>query len=205
MANEYLQRTLTSSGNGRVFTWSGWVKKQQDAYEMISFSSPNTVNDGLVMFGWNPGTGLYLNFYQSSTSRVYKVSEEYRDFGSWLHYQIVVDTTQTTDDDRVNFYINGVQRTLTIASGYSAIPQNYLCDNMTAGNETLLGVGRNSGGNFSGYVKLELSDIFFIDGQALTPDVFGLYKVGKGYISVGSTQSTDFRPGQWVPKTPRVI
>jgi hypothetical protein len=35
--------------------------------------------------------------------------------------------------------------------------------------------------------------------------VFGFYKVGKGYVSAGSTQSTDFRPGQWVPKTPRVI
>jgi hypothetical protein len=48
-------------------------------------------------------------------------------------------------------------------------------------------------------------DYFLIDGQALTPDVFGFYKEGKGYISAGSAQATDFRPGQWVPKTPRVI
>jgi hypothetical protein len=48
-------------------------------------------------------------------------------------------------------------------------------------------------------------DVFLVDGQALTPDVFGFYKEGKGYISAGSTQATDFRPGQWVPKTPRVI
>ena len=44
-----------------------------------------------------------------------------------------------------------------------------------------------------------------VDGQVLTPDVFGFNKEGKGYISVGSTQSTDFRPGQWLPKSPRVI
>jgi len=207
MANEYLKRTPTSSGNRKVFTWAGWVKRQQDAYEIISFSSPNTVNDGLVMFGFNAsgGTGIYLNFYQSSTSRVYEVDEEYRDFGSWLHYQIVVDTTQATEDDRLNLYINGVQRSLSVVSGYSAIPQNYLCDNMTAGQETLLGVGRNSSGNFAGYAKLELSDIFFVDGQALTPDVFGFYKDGKGYQSSGTSQATDFRPGQWVPKTPRII
>ena len=36
-----------------------------------------------------------------------------------------------------------------------------------------------------------------VDGQALTPDVFGFNKDGDGYISVGSTQATDFRPGQW--------
>ena len=46
----------------------------------------------------------------------------------------------------------------------------------------------------------EMFDVFFVDGQVLTPDVFGFNKEGKGYISVGSTQSTDFRPGQWVPK-----
>ena len=26
MANEYLKRTPTSTGNTRVFTWSGWIK-----------------------------------------------------------------------------------------------------------------------------------------------------------------------------------
>jgi hypothetical protein len=26
------------------------------------------------------------------------------------------------------------------------------------------------------------------------------YKQGKGYISVGFAQATDFRPGQWLPK-----
>ena len=41
-----------------------------------------------------------------------------------------------------------------------------------------------------------MSDIFFVDGQALTPDVFWFNKDGDGYISGGSTQATDFRPGQ---------
>jgi hypothetical protein len=27
MANEYLQRTPTSTGNRRVWTWSAWIKK----------------------------------------------------------------------------------------------------------------------------------------------------------------------------------
>ena len=205
MANEYLKRTPTSTGNGKVFTWSGWVKKQQDAYEMIAFSGPTTVSDGLVMFGWGTTTGLYLNFYSSSASRVYEVDEDFRDFGSWLHYQISVDTTQVTEDDRINFYINGAQKSLSVVSGYSAIPQNYLMDNMTAGKQTLLGAGRNSSGTLGADTKLELSDIFFVDGQALTPDVFGFYKDGDGYISVGSEQATDFRPGQWMPHSPSII
>ena len=35
--------------------------------------------------------------------------------------------------------------------------------------------------------------------------MFGFYKDGKGYQSSGTTQATDFRPGQWVPKAPRII
>ena len=57
-----------------------------------------------------------------------------------------------------------------------------------------------------GYGIVEYSDFFWVDcGQALTPDVFGFYKDGDGYVSVGSTQATDFRPGQWMPHAPSKI
>ena len=48
-------------------------------------------------------------------------------------------------------------------------------------------------------------DVFLVDGQALTADVFGFYKEGKGYQSSGSSDSTDFGPGQWSPHSPRKI
>jgi hypothetical protein len=51
----------------------------------------------------------------------------------------------------------------------------------------------------------EMFDVFLVDGQALTPDVFGYYKKGDGYISAGTSQATDFKKGQWVPKAPKVI
>ena len=51
----------------------------------------------------------------------------------------------------------------------------------------------------------QIADVFLVDGQALTPDVFGFHKDGDGYISVGSTQATDFRPGQWMPHSPTKI
>ena len=35
--------------------------------------------------------------------------------------------------------------------------------------------------------------------------MFGFYKDGDGYVSVGSTQATDFRPGQWMPHAPSKI
>jgi hypothetical protein len=35
--------------------------------------------------------------------------------------------------------------------------------------------------------------------------VFGFYKDGDGYMSSGTTQATDFRPGQWSPRLPKSI
>ena len=63
----------------------------------------------------------------------------------------------------------------------------------------------NSSSTLNGYLTAQLTDYFLIDGQALTPDVFGFYKEGKGYQSSGTIRATDFRPGQWLPKSPRVI
>ena len=57
----------------------------------------------------------------------------------------------------------------------------------------------------SNHLDGQFTDVFFVDGQALTPDVFGFYKEGKGYQSSGTTKTTDFRPGQWSPHTPRKI
>ena len=53
----------------------------------------------------------------------------------------------------------------------------------------------------------EIADFFFVDGLAITPDVFGFYKDKRGYISAGAGSSyiNDTRNGQWVPKTPRAV
>ena len=37
MANEYLTRTPTSTGNRKVFTWSGWVKRNQISSDSFIF------------------------------------------------------------------------------------------------------------------------------------------------------------------------
>jgi hypothetical protein len=124
-----------------------------------------------------------------------------RDVSSWLNIVLISDTTASTSSDRIKIYING---SLVTDFGTRTDPSiNFLS---YVSNVNIHSIGaNNAGGSPAAYYNGYISDIFFIDGQALTPDVFGFYKEGKGYISAGSTQATDFRPGQWVPKTPRVI
>ena len=56
-----------------------------------------------------------------------------------------------------------------------------------------------------------MCDFFLVDGKALTPDVFGYFKDGTGYHSVGNLQGDDasgnfkHTTGIWQPKAPRMI
>jgi hypothetical protein len=195
MANEYLQRTPTSTGNTRVWTWSGWLKLNDTAAAPTNIFMARTIaggadytyidsNAGEIRFADDAG-------YANNTTR------KIRDSSGWFHLLCNLNTTSSSGDDRMNIYINGA-----LESNLSSASNPVINYQATVNTIILHTIGNNSNGQYGEY---NITDVFLVDGQALTPDVFGFNKQGKGYISAGSTQATDFRPGQWVPKTPRVI
>jgi len=200
MANEYLQRTPTSTGNRRVFTWSGWVKFQKDKGDAYIWHTGTqagehhfvTYRNGNITFSGNVSSTAYM-----AVATVAKL----RDFSSWIHLLITLDSTQTSSRNRYAIYVNGVYQPVTITTE----PTQNAESNFNKSTSThFIGVyGTSPQLTFS--TEANITDIFFIDGQALTPDVFGKYIKGNGYISAGSTQATDFKKGQWVPKLPKVI
>ena len=203
MANEYLQRIPTSNGNRRVFTISVWYKNSlnntaQDNGQQTLIRGGDT----LLRFDTNGGEDDKIRFYAQDTSDNVILnlitSSRYRDNSNWTHILASYDSTQSTDVDRASLYVNGVKLTDFSTSTRPSLDE--LPELSIAGTEIKLGLGVSGE-----YFKGQLCDYFLIDGQALTPDVFGFYKDGNGYISAGSTQATDFRPGQWVPKKPSVI
>jgi hypothetical protein len=115
---------------------------------------------------------------------------------------VSVDTTASTAQERTQLFINGVLQKSLLTTGFVTQNLQTYVNGLTKHG---IGVDYGNGTDPSNYSRNQFTDIFFVDGQALTPDVFGFNKPGKGYISAGSALSTDFRPGQWVPKKPRVI
>ena len=204
MANEYLQRTPTSTGNRRVWTWSAWIKR---ANQYTSNAGPILFSAGtsgsnfadIRLLSDTSNCLEYINYPGSVTHQI-RSTPVYRDSSSWMHILISIDTTNYTSIERLKMFINGSRITDFRATGYPSI--NDISGLINATN--LHYIGRSLESSYR-YFDGELTDVFFVDGQALTPDVFGFNKPGKGYISVGSTQATDFRAGQWVPKTPRII
>jgi len=201
MANEYLRRTPTSTGNRRVFTWSGWVKKNEVEGGFGRFFESGAIGDR-TYFTHTEFDEIRFSEQAAFSNRDSLVSNyKLRDSSSLCHVMIAVNTTLSNEDDRVKIYING---SLINNHGFSTDDPpglNAIFQHNEEGETQYIGNSANQAADFQGY----MSDVFHVDGQALTPDVFGKYDEGKGYISAGTTQATNFKKGQWIPKTPAII
>ena len=199
MANEYLKRTPTSSGNRSIHTWSGWIKRNVLGDWTRLFSTAGQTL--LQLTGSSPPDQIrYLD--QTGSNYDLRSTSLLRDVGSWMHIVLSVDHTLSVPRDRVRIYVNGAElddySTDSTSNGAQNLQTyfNSITEHALLGRETA-----NTGENFKG----EAFDVFWVDGQALTPDVFGFYKDGDGYMSSGTTQATDFKPGQWSPRLPKSI
>jgi hypothetical protein len=168
----YLNRTPASASNRKTYSFSTWAKRS------LLSSNQNIVAQGNneILFRFNPSD--YINFADyTGGSAVWELtsSSVYRDVSAWYHIVFAVDTTQATSANRVKVWINNQQVTFTgtYPSQNSDTPFN-TTNAMLIGNRT--GVTQY----FDGY----LTEVNFIDGQALTPSSFGM---------------TNPQTGQWIP------
>ena len=60
MANEYLKRIPTSTGNRKVFTWSGWVKSNID-------NAPANGNAVFMCAAENDGNLYFWHIYEKKS------------------------------------------------------------------------------------------------------------------------------------------
>jgi hypothetical protein len=199
--NNFLRRYPTSAGNLCVFSISAWTKFSTDKNSNTLY---DTYSAGSTWFSIRVADGgtqsVYFYTIKSSVdySRYWNIHGD--DYSSWVHHLFSFNTTSSDAADRAVYYRNGV-RVDHYNDTYGTIPQNYEFDmyNQTNGYN----IGRSI--DQTSYGQGNIFDYYFVDGQALTPDVFGFNKDGNGYISAGSTIATNFRPGQWVPKKPSVV
>ena len=207
MANEYLTRTPTSTGNRQTFTISFWTKNNQAGGNFFQQREDSNSTDQVSI--QHRSTEDYLRVLVNDGGGVeslHDTTAQLRDFYGWQNIVVAFNTPTGLAADRVKIYVNGVKRADFNADSHPDAPaQNFL----TSVNHTvraLIGASRpNSSATLNQFQTGQLSDFFLVDGQELTPDVFGFYKDGNGYVSAGTSESTDFRPGQWVPKKPSVI
>jgi hypothetical protein len=161
-ASAYLNRTFGTPTNNKIYAWSIWVKRG-DLTATTIFVLASCPTAGFLSFGdgtnpvirWNDGTADIIT------------SSVYRDPSAWYHIVVAVDTTQATAANRVKIYVNGVQLTSFSTASYPSLnaSQNW----NSAGTHNIGRRVSTSTLYYDGY----LTEINFIDGQALTPSSFG--------------------------------
>lgn len=164
--SDHMTNTPASNGNQRTFTVSVWIKADADNDDRTIFHSNtwpsepwfliglSSLNDGLVVRAYSGGD----NQKRTNTG----VTE-----GSWQHIVVAVDTTDTTDANKVKIYFNGTQQT-SFATDYGWTTDDFDTGVNQTGHEQQIGEEAGLGRYFNG----EMAEFYMIDGQQLAPTAF---------------------------------
>ena len=175
--SQYLSWTPDAAGNRKTWTWSAWVKRGQlgiDAYLLSADLAQDSTGNNRTLIGFGSNNVIKIESTSGGgNALIVSTPAVFRDPSAWYHVVVYVDTTQATATNRVKIYVNGVLQSLTITV---QVAQNA---DLFVNNTNLHRLSSNTlsaaGGNyFDGY----LSDVYFIDGQALDPTSFGQFKEG---------------------------
>ena len=179
----YLNRTPSSSSNRKTFTISWWFKRGNQGTIQAFFGAYDNSTSGNDSYYFSciiSDQGINLGAWNQNwlaTNRLF------RDPSAWYHCVVAYDTTQSTADNRVRMYINGVEETSFAQRNNPS--QNFdLGWNFSSQMQTIGRVNYLTGSGpypFDGYI----AEFNSIDGLQLTPSSFG---------------ETDSITGQWIPK-----
>ena len=170
-----LTRT-TGTGDRRTFTIAAWIKQSALDYHTIfgyygsgQFGGCRLMidNTGSLRFQEREDNGNYTNCDIRTTALL-------RDYSAWMHIVCAVDTTQSTNTERVKIYLNGVRQTSFETSTWPA--QHYALH--INDSSLIAGVGSWYEDSTHYPSNAYLADVHFIDGLALSSGAFGTFSSG---------------------------
>ena len=190
-ATAYLNRTMTTPTDGKMWTYSVWRKLGDvgAAYDILLTARPGASAGSMQIVNgilrWYGGATLAYDVISSQT---------WRDPSAWYHFVFVYDTTQATAANRIKYYVNGVQGTFSSAT-YPAL--NSVSGDFNAAHVCQFGADVNNGRYSDG----QYAEAHFIDGQALTPTSFGSYNSTTGVWQPAPYTGTYGTNGVYLPFT----
>ena len=176
MASAHLSRTFDQVGNRTTWTLSVWIKRTGIGGQQNFFGSfPQSSDYERIMFN---NDKIYISEVAGgSTNWECETNAVYRDTNAWYHLVLRHDTTQSTANDRIRLYMNGVQQTF----GTNSQPAQNRGTAINTADVHKIGMG-----NSSEYTDCEMAHFHWCDGQSYAPTEFG---------------ETDSTTGIWKPKT----
>ena len=183
--SSHLTRTFDEAGNTKTFTLSSWFKFTKAGNQDFLWM---TGGDGNNKFALVREGVTQINFechHSSSQVARFYTSNMLRDFSNWYHFVLAIDTTQSTESDRMKFYINGVEPTMggqSVSTDYPSLNLDFLWGTNSAAHF----IGKRSYAvNANDWSDMYVAESYYIDGTACAATAFG---------------ETHADTSQWVPK-----
>ena len=174
-----LKRSKGSQSSLRIGTFSFWIKfTTAGGFNIYSNTVENDNNRGYLSFTSDSKYRMVDND-SSGTHIQLRTNRLFRDFNAWYHVVVRIDTTQSTNTDRVRLYVNGVQETSFDQTDY---PSQNTDLKIFEGGQTNREYMNNIYGGSASSPNFYLSHFHYADGQSYGPDTFG---------------STDSSTGEW--------
>jgi len=166
----YMHKTMGTPSNADIFTWSAWIKRgliTSGSHQIFSFEEDGN-NREFILF--NASDTFEYKTKVSGTETKLVTNRLFRDPSAWYHFVVAVDTTQSTDTNRIKIYVNGTQETSFSTGTY--IAQNTDTVLNLSGSKPALGAnwdGSTPESHFDGY----MAEVCFIDGTQYAASDFG--------------------------------
>ena len=172
-----IARTGTSSTNATKFTWSAWVKRANiGGAGIMYYNYLDGNNRGYLTFDTNDNL-FYYDKDGGDEQASLTTTAKYRDCNAFYHICLIGDSTDGTQGDRIQLYVNGVRQTMT--GTYPDANDSLGTKVHTGTNYHAIGTNADSTSNaFSGII----SHVHYVDGIDYPATTFG---------------STDATTGEW--------
>jgi hypothetical protein len=173
-------RTPSTNSNYTTWTWSGWIKRSSIGVIQTLFCAGTGMENNTAAVEIDAADNLVFSQTISGNRVTYRKSSLIlKDTTNWVHVVVASDTTNATTQNRLRLFVGGNEITSWVTN--TTVAQNATWH---FNNNTLHVLGAYFGGGFSQYFNGYLSEVNFIDGQALTPTSFGEQDIN----------------GYWIPK-----
>ena len=174
----YMSKTFSSdgTGSGATCTLSTWVKRNDvpnTGYNQWFFCSG--ASGSAYLLGFRAANDV-LSFTHDTSGVAITTTAEFRDANAWYHIMLRIKTSESSNDDKYQLWVNGVRQAVTLSG--TPVDTNL-------GANVIHNIGRYPTG--SSYANVYLSDMNFVDGLALDATNFG-----------------EFNNGIWIAKEPVV-
>jgi len=165
--SSYMSFAPGSNMNLDRWTWSCWVKRSKLGAVQTIFNCDNAASD-LTELQFDANDKLHFDNRVTGGSKGKRVTTRvFRDISAWMHIMVVWDSGNSTANDRIKIYVNGVQETAFDTTDNP--DQNTDSSFGESGQPIRIGVLDESSEFFSGYI----CEAVVLDGTAAAVTDFG--------------------------------